>query len=107
MEGIKHLENALGGILAYINTAAENLAGGIQNDELDFFFFRNKRDAIHQLAKHLFVQEVVLRTIKGHASHAGSKAKLDMLKFLRVAAFGLCANFHARTAFHDGFLLPR
>ena len=57
----------------------------------------------HQLAKHIFVQQIVFRTIQRHPGHAGSKTKLDKLEFLRVAAFGLCANFHTGTAFHDGF----
>ena len=28
-----------------------------------------------------------------------------MLKFLGVATFGYCTNFHGRTTFHDGYLL--
>jgi hypothetical protein len=105
VKGVKHLEDALRSVLADINAAAEDFAGRIEDDEFDLFVIGDKRDAIHQLAKHVFVQEVVLRTIQGQAGHAGIEAKLDMLKFLGVAAFGYCTNFHGRTTFHDGYLL--
>jgi len=47
----------------------------------------------------------VLRAIEGQAGLAGREAKLDMLKFLGVAASGFCTNFNVRTAFHDEYLL--
>jgi hypothetical protein len=47
----------------------------------------------------------VLRAIQGHAGHAGSEAKLDILKFLGSAALGFCTNFNGRAAFHDEYLL--
>jgi hypothetical protein len=103
---VKHLEDALRSVFAYINTAAEDFASGIEDDEFDLFVAGDKRDAIHQLAKHAFVQEIVLRAIQGQPGHAGIETKLDRLKFLRVAAFGFCTNVHARAAFHDRALLP-
>jgi len=103
---VKHLEDALRSVFAYINTAAEDFAGGVEDDEFDLFVAGDKRDAIHQLAKHAFVQEIVLRAIQGQPGHAGIEAKLDILKFLGVAAFGLCTNFHAVASFHDRGLLP-
>jgi hypothetical protein len=71
VKGVKHLEDAFRSVFADINTAAEDFAGGVEDDEFDLLVIGDKRNAIHQLAKHVFVQEVVLRTIQGHAGRAG------------------------------------
>jgi hypothetical protein len=103
---VEHLEDAFRSVFAYINAAAKGAAGRIEDDEFNLFAIGYGRDAIHHLAKHFFVEEVVLRAIQGQPGHAGIEAKLDKLKFLGCAALGFCSNLDTRAAFHDRVLLP-
>ena len=106
MERVNHLEDALGGVFANINAAAENLAGGIEDDELDVVPFGDKNHAVGELTKHQFIEEIVLRAVQGHTGDTGLDAMLDKLKFFGMAALGFGPNLDRLTAWHGGILLP-
>jgi hypothetical protein len=109
VERIEHLKNALRCIFTDVNTATENLAGGIEEDELHVWPLARVSNAVDQFAEHVFVEKIVLGAIEGHACHAGFDMKFYGLEIGRVAAGGFGANLDVAVGqgcaacFHGGF----
>jgi len=71
VERIEHLKNALGGVFADVNAAAENFAGGVEDDEFDVKALADVGNAVGHFAEHIFVEEIVVGAAEGHARDAG------------------------------------
>ena len=108
---VEHLENTLGGVFADVNAAAENLASGIEYDEFRVGALAGVGDAINQFAKHVFVEEIMVGTVEGHARNAGFEMEFYELKIGGIAAGGFGANLDVAigkscaACFHGSFSL--
>jgi hypothetical protein len=89
---VEHLKHAIGGVFANINAAAENLAGGIEDDKFHVGALTGVGDAVNQFPEHAFVKKIVVGTIEGHARNTGLEMKFYKLKIGRIAAGGIGAN---------------
>src|SRR4029077_19287625 len=80
VKSVEHLENTLRSVFADLDTAAEDLAGRIQQNDLDVLAGTNMLDAFGQFAQHGFVEEVMFRAAQGHASDAA--VQTDFYEFV-------------------------
>src|SRR3984893_9010892 len=88
VKSVEHLKDALRGILADVNAAAENFAGGIKNNQFDVAAFACVIDSVGDFAEHRFVEEIVFRAVEGHPRDAVFNAVLHELKLFRFAPLG-------------------
>src|SRR6266481_2080019 len=89
MKRVEHLKDALRGVFADINSAAEHFASRIDDNQLDRVAFTGMRDPPGDLAEHGFIEKVVIRTVERHSCDAVCDAELYMLELFRLAAFRL------------------
>src|SRR5215831_11558226 len=87
MKGVEHLENALRGILANVDAAAKDFAGGIENDQFDVVALASITDAVGHFAEHGFVEKIVLGAAHGHPGDAAVAAELDEFEFVGRALY--------------------
>lgn len=111
---IEHLKYSIGGVFADVDATAENLAGGIEDDEFHVGTLAGVGDAVNQFAKHEFVEEIVVRAVESHARGVGFDTEFHILKIGRIAARGIGANldvaigqsgaasFHRSFSFRNG-----
>ena len=92
VERVEHLKDAIGGVFADVDAAAENLAGGIEEDELDVEAIADVGDAVGHFAQHVFVEEIVVGAAEGHARDAGFNLQFYELEIRGIAAGGFGAN---------------
>jgi len=88
LKRIEHLVDTLRGVFADVDAAAENLAGGIDGDELHVITLAGENDAVGNLTEHGFVEEVVIGAIEGEAGDAGVHAKFYEFEIFGFAAYG-------------------
>src|SRR5207248_602044 len=82
MKGIEHLEDALGSVLADVNTAAKDFASGIENNQFDVVAPAGVADAVCHFAEHGLVEKIMLGAAHGHAGNAAIAAELDEFEFV-------------------------
>src|SRR4029077_5342198 len=105
VERFQHLVDALRGVFADIDAAAEDFAGGIDGDELDVVALAGENDAVGNFAEHAFVEEVVIRPVEGEAGDTVADAKFYEFKTLWFATYGSRCKFLGANRFnHDGLL---
>ncbi len=112
MKGIEHLKHPLRCIFSDVNSAAEHLAGGIEDDELHVGALARMSDAVNQFAEHVFVEQIVIGAIGSHAREPpASKMEFPRLKIGGIAAGWIGANLHVAISqggaacFHGSFSL--
>src|SRR6266704_5240615 len=93
VEGVEHLEDALGGVFTDVDASAKDFAGGIKDDQFDFVARAGVRDAVSHFAKHGFVEKIVLRAGKSHSRDTAVATQLDEFKLFRRAFRGCCKFF--------------
>ncbi len=81
MKRVEHLKHALRGVFADVDSAAEDFAGRIDNDELDVIALAGMRDATGDFSQHGFIEEIVFRTVESHSRDAVFDAEFYALKF--------------------------
>src|ERR1700730_16768942 len=93
MESVEHLKNEMRSRFTDIDPAAEDFAGGVENNQFYVIAFAGVSDAAGDFAKHRFVEKIVFRTAEGHPCDAAVDAELHVLKFLRLPPFRLRDKF--------------
>jgi hypothetical protein len=91
VKGVEHLENTLRSVFANLDAATEDLAGRIEENDLDVFAGTNMLDAFGQLAQHGLVEKIVFRAAQGHASDAA--VQTDFYEFVVFDLFLLRQNY--------------
>lgn len=109
VEGVEHLKDALRCVFTDIDPTAKNLAGGVENDELDLFAFAGEGNSLGDFTQHGFVEEIVIRAAESYARDSGIEAELNEFKLVRAAFARLRNEFrsihwldHARPPGIDG-----
>src|SRR6267154_115355 len=64
LEGVQHLINALGSVLADVDASPEYFARGVDGDELHFIVLTGEYDAVSNFAEHGFIEEIVIGAIE-------------------------------------------
>src|SRR5208282_2879415 len=78
---VEKLEDAPLRVLAELDSAAKRLRGRVEDDELDFALFAERRNSRRQLVQHALVQEIVFRPVESEARDFAIHAVADKLKF--------------------------
>jgi hypothetical protein len=106
VESVEHLEHTLRSVFTHIDATAKNLTRGIEHDQFHVVPLTHKGNAIRQLAKHVFVQQIMFGAIQGHPGNAGFNAMLDKLELFGWTALWLGSDLNTGTAFHGGLSSP-
>src|SRR5215472_1622052 len=88
VEGVEHLEDALGGIFADVDATTKDFAGGIENNQLDVVALAGIVDAVGHFAKHGLIEKIVLGAVEGHAGDAAVATQLHEFEFFGSALCG-------------------
>src|SRR5579859_234565 len=87
VKSVEHLEDALGGVFANVNAAAENFARGVENDQFDVVALAGIADAVRHFAEHGLVKKIMFGAAHGHASYAAVATELDELELIGRALY--------------------